>query len=147
MSRENVELIRRVYAAVAGNDLETAYGCLHPEIEFHTYANAPAAGVYRGRDSTQHAVPKGGRQEISVQLAELDHPRWSPRRAPFLLHASGGGRGRRAHRVVGKLATDIRDVPPLRRDRPRPSVDAADLVDHVAHRRISQIDRGAVLVR
>jgi ketosteroid isomerase-like protein len=104
MSRENVELIRRVYAAVAGNDLETAYGCLHPEIEFHTYANAPAAGVYRGRDavrrynedlfaqfesvrlqvdevaeagdrvvvmSTQHAVPKGGRQEISVQLAEV----------------------------------------------------------------------------
>ena len=91
-------------AAVARNDLEAASDGLHPEIEFHTYANAPAAGVYRGRDavrrynedlfaqfesvrlevdevvdagqrvvvmSTQHAVPKGGRQEISVQLAEV----------------------------------------------------------------------------
>ena len=104
MSQENVELVRQVYAAVARNDLESASDCLHPEIEFHTYANAPAAGVYRGRDavrsynedlfaqfesvrlevdevvdagqqvvvmSTQRAVPKGGRQEISVQLAEV----------------------------------------------------------------------------
>ena len=104
MPVENVEIVRRLYAAVARNDLETASDCLHHEIEFHTYASAPAAGVYRGRDSvrsynedlfaqfesvrlevdevvdagervvvmsTQHAVPKGGRQEISVQLAEV----------------------------------------------------------------------------
>ena len=86
------------------NDLDAAYSCLHPDIEFHTYAESPAAGVYRGRDavrkynedlfkqfesvrheieevvdagervvvlSTQHAVPKGGQQEIDVHMAEV----------------------------------------------------------------------------
>jgi ketosteroid isomerase-like protein len=104
MSQENVELIRRTYEAVAGNDLDGAYAYLHPEIEFHTYAESPAAGVYRGREavrkynedlfeqfesvrfeiaeivdagdrvvvvSTQHAVPKGGRQEIDVRMTEV----------------------------------------------------------------------------
>ena len=104
MSQENVDLICRAYEAVARNDLDAAYACLHPEIEFHTYAESPAAGVYRGRDavrkynedlfeqfesvrleiaeivdagervvvvSTQHAVPKGGRQEIDVRMAEV----------------------------------------------------------------------------
>jgi uncharacterized protein len=104
MSRRNVELIRRAYEAVARNDVDAASACIHPEIEFHTYADSPAAGVYRGRDavrrynedlfeqfesirfeieeivdagerlvvvSTQHAVPKGGRQEIDVRVTEV----------------------------------------------------------------------------
>jgi ketosteroid isomerase-like protein len=104
MSRENVQLLRRLYEAVGRNDFDTTNSCLHPEIEFHTYAKSPAAGVYRGRDavrkynedlfapfetvrfeidevidagprvvvlSTQHAVPKGGRQEMDVQIAEV----------------------------------------------------------------------------
>jgi uncharacterized protein len=104
MSQENVELIRRVYDAVTRNDLDAAYFCLHPEVAFHTYAESPSAGVYRGRDavrrynedlfaafesvrfdvdevvdagqrlvvmSTQHAVPKGGHQEMDVQIAEV----------------------------------------------------------------------------
>ncbi len=104
MSQENVELIYRAYEAVTRNDLDAAYSCLHPDIEFHTYAESPAAGVYRGRDavrkynedlfkqfesvrheieevvdagervvvlSTQHAVPKGGQQEIDVHMAEV----------------------------------------------------------------------------
>jgi ketosteroid isomerase-like protein len=103
MSQENVELIRRAYQAYARNDAD-AYTYLHPEIEFHTYAASPAAGIYRGRDavrkynedlfeqfesvrieieevvdagervvvmSTQHAVPKGGQQEIAVRMAEV----------------------------------------------------------------------------
>ena len=104
MSQENVELMRRVYEAVARSDLNAAYAYLHPEIEFHTYAESPAAGVYRGREavrkynedlfeqfesvrfeiaeivdagdsvvvvSTQHALPKGGRQEIDVRMTEV----------------------------------------------------------------------------
>jgi limonene-1,2-epoxide hydrolase len=104
MSRENVELIRRAYEAVARNDLDAASACIHPEIEFHTYGESPAAGVYRGKDavrqynedlfeqfesvrfevaeildagervvvvSMQHALPKGGRQEIAVRVTEV----------------------------------------------------------------------------
>ena len=104
MSPENVEIVRRAFDAYVRGDLDTAYSYLHPEIEFHTYADSPQAGVYRGRDavreynedlfaqfeslrveveefvdagdhvivvSTQHAVPKGGRQEIDVHMAEL----------------------------------------------------------------------------
>ncbi len=104
MSQENVELVRRVYEAAARDDPDAAYASLHPEVEFHTYAESPAAGVYRGRDavrkynddlfeqfesvrveveevvdagervvvvSTQHAVPKGGHQEINVRMTEV----------------------------------------------------------------------------
>ena len=104
MSQKNVELIRRVYAAASGSDPDAAYAFLHPEIEFHTYAESPAAGVYRGSDavrkynqdlfaqfesvrveieevvdageqvvvvSMQHAVPKGGHQEINVRMTEV----------------------------------------------------------------------------
>jgi ketosteroid isomerase-like protein len=104
MSQENVEIVRQAFEAYVGGDLDAAYSYLHPEIEFHTYADSPQAGVYRGRGavreyneelfgqfeslrieleefidagdhvivvSTQHAVPKGGRQEIDVHMAEL----------------------------------------------------------------------------
>jgi uncharacterized protein len=104
MSQENVEIVRQAFDAFARGDLDAAYSFAHPEIEFHTYADSPEAGVYRGREavreyneelfaqfeslrieveefvdagdhvivvSTQHAVPKGGRQEIDAHLAEL----------------------------------------------------------------------------
>src|SRR5262245_44611619 len=104
MSEENVELVRRLYEAADRDDSEAAYACIHPEIEFHTYAQSPQAGVYRGKEAmrkynedlfgqfesvrvevdelldagdrvvvvnTQHAVPKGGRQPMSVQLNEV----------------------------------------------------------------------------
>jgi len=104
MSQENVEVVRAVYEAVERGDLDTANSYLHPEIQFHTYAHSPEAGVYRGKEAvrkyneelfgqfeslrieleelidagdrviavtTQHAVPKGGREEIEVHMAEL----------------------------------------------------------------------------
>jgi ketosteroid isomerase-like protein len=104
MSQENVEIVRGAYAAATRNDLDAAGAYLHPEVEFHTYAESPSAGVYRGREavrkynedlfaqfesvsfeveevldagewivvvSTQHAVPKGGQQEISVRMTEV----------------------------------------------------------------------------
>jgi ketosteroid isomerase-like protein len=49
MSAENVEIVRRVYDAVRTGDLDTANSYIHPEIEFHTYAYSPEAGVYRGK--------------------------------------------------------------------------------------------------
>jgi ketosteroid isomerase-like protein len=113
MSPENVDVVRRAYEyfnlwaahpnAEPFRDPEVE-SLLHPEVEFHTYVNAPEAGVYCGRDavieynqrlfeqfaslridveelvdaadrvvvvSTQHAIPKGGQQEIQVHMAEV----------------------------------------------------------------------------
>jgi ketosteroid isomerase-like protein len=104
MSEENVELVVRAYEAANRGDFDSGDRYVHPEIEFHTYAQSPEAGVYRGKEamrkynenlfgqfetirfeldelldagdrvvavSTQHAVPKGGRQEMTVQVAEV----------------------------------------------------------------------------
>jgi ketosteroid isomerase-like protein len=104
MSQENVELVRAAYEAANGGEFDTANSYMHPEIEFHTYAQSPQAGVYRGKEAvlkynmdlfeqfekirfevdelvdagdrvvvvtTQHAVPKGGRQEMHVHVAEV----------------------------------------------------------------------------
>ena len=57
---ENVEVVRRVYAsfnrwgARPQRDLLRTPGVealFHPDVEFHTYASSPEAGVYRGRDA------------------------------------------------------------------------------------------------
>ena len=53
MSEENVEVVRRVYDAANRGDLEAAQACLHPDIEFHTYAQSPEAGVYRGKEAVR----------------------------------------------------------------------------------------------
>jgi ketosteroid isomerase-like protein len=60
MSEQNVDLVRRAYesfnrwgARPQGDPLRTlgVESPLHPEVEFHTYANSPEAGVYRGREA------------------------------------------------------------------------------------------------
>ena len=104
MSQETVEIVRAVYAAVERGDLAATESYIHPDIEFHTYINAPEAGVYLGKEAvqrynetlfaqfetlrieveelvdagdrvivvtTQHAVPKGGENEIEVRMAEV----------------------------------------------------------------------------
>jgi ketosteroid isomerase-like protein len=104
MSRENVDLVRAGYEAANRGGFASAISYAHPEIEFHTYAQSPEAGVYRGKEAvqkynedlfeqfesiqfeieeivdagdrvvvmtTQHAVPRGGRQEIHVRIAEV----------------------------------------------------------------------------
>jgi ketosteroid isomerase-like protein len=104
MSQENIEIIRRAYEAANRGDFAGADAYVHPDVEFHTYAQSPEAGVYRGKEavrkynenlfgqfesirfdveeiidagdrvvvlSTQHAVPKGGQQEMSVRVAEV----------------------------------------------------------------------------
>jgi ketosteroid isomerase-like protein len=58
MSPDNVMVVRRAYeafnrwAAQPGNpSLRAASEWLHPEVEFHTYATSPEAGVYRGQEA------------------------------------------------------------------------------------------------
>jgi ketosteroid isomerase-like protein len=53
MSEENVEIVRRTYEAANRGDLDSANLHVHPEIEFHTYAQSPEAGVYRGKEAVQ----------------------------------------------------------------------------------------------
>ena len=58
MSQENVEIVRRLFEAYnrwgvnpRGARNPEVVALLHPEYEFHTYARAPKAGVYRGREA------------------------------------------------------------------------------------------------
>jgi ketosteroid isomerase-like protein len=53
MSKENVEIVRRTYEATNQGDYDTAESYIHPEIEFHTYARSPEAGVYRGKQAVR----------------------------------------------------------------------------------------------
>jgi ketosteroid isomerase-like protein len=48
-----VELVRRAYEAFNREDWDAAYACFHPEIEWHTYENAPEAGLYHGREAVR----------------------------------------------------------------------------------------------
>jgi ketosteroid isomerase-like protein len=80
MSQENVEIVRRAYesfnrwAAHPEDDplvnpkVESLF---HPEVEFHTYPNAPEAGVYRGRDAVIAYNQRLFEQFESVRI-ELD---------------------------------------------------------------------------
>ena|SRR5438093_13282274 len=60
MAPENVDVVRRAYKSfnrwAAHPEVEPfadpkVESLLHPEVEFHTYADSPEAGVYRGRDA------------------------------------------------------------------------------------------------
>ena len=55
MSKENVEIVRRVYEAVSAN-LEVPTELLDPDYEFVDTDMAPAMGVIRGRDAVQEAL-------------------------------------------------------------------------------------------
>jgi ketosteroid isomerase-like protein len=82
MSQENLEIVRRAYEtfnrwganpeAQPFRDPE-AEVLLHPEIAFHTYANAPEAGIYRGREAVLDYNQRLFEQfeSIHIELAEL----------------------------------------------------------------------------
>ena len=46
-----MELARRAFEAVNRGGFAAPSDYIHPEVEFHTYAQAPEAGVYRGREA------------------------------------------------------------------------------------------------
>ena len=78
MSQENVELVRRAYEAFnrwAAQPQVAPFpeSLLHPEVEFHTYANSPEAGVYRGRDAVISYNQRlfGQFQSTRIELEEL----------------------------------------------------------------------------
>jgi ketosteroid isomerase-like protein len=80
MSHESVEVVRRVYELFnewgahprAGRHPEIP-PLLHPQIEFHTYAGAPEAGIYRGREAVleYHEHVFGQFETARIELEEL----------------------------------------------------------------------------
>jgi ketosteroid isomerase-like protein len=80
MSQENVEVVRRAYELFNQWGIHPGGGrnpeippLLHPEVEFHTYAGAPEAGVYRGRDAVveYHERVFGQFESVRIELEEL----------------------------------------------------------------------------
>ena len=56
MSEENVELVRRRFAAALGGDWDTALEDLDPDVEIHDYDIPDAGGVFRGHDGYREWV-------------------------------------------------------------------------------------------
>jgi ketosteroid isomerase-like protein len=80
MSQENVEIVRRAYEAFnrwgvhpGGAPSTEMPPLLHPEVEFHTYANVPEPGVYRGREAviSYHERVFGQFESVRIELEEL----------------------------------------------------------------------------
>ena len=80
MAQETVEIARRLFEAFnrwgvnpRGARSPEITPLLHPEIQFHTYARAPEAGVYRGREAViaYHERVFGEFENIRVELDEL----------------------------------------------------------------------------
>jgi ketosteroid isomerase-like protein len=53
MSRENVEIVRRIAEAFDRGGLDAVGSYFHPDIEWHEDPSFPEAGVYRGIDAVQ----------------------------------------------------------------------------------------------
>jgi hypothetical protein len=50
MSQDNVEIVRRAYAAFHRHDFDTALEAVDPNIEWHQITQFPDRAVYRGRE-------------------------------------------------------------------------------------------------
>jgi ketosteroid isomerase-like protein len=74
MAQENVELVRDAYeffnrwAANPEAEPLSDSSLLHPDVEFHTYADSPEAGVYRGRDAVTEYNQRLFEQFESVRI-------------------------------------------------------------------------------
>jgi ketosteroid isomerase-like protein len=80
MSQGNIEVVRRTYEMFNEWGVDPRPGgkpelppLLHPEVVFHTYAGAPEAGVYRGRDAVveYHERVFGQFESVRIEVEEL----------------------------------------------------------------------------
>ncbi len=78
MSRENVEIVNRIYEAIARGDVGTVLALYDPEVEW-IFARSPFRGlvkddVYRGHDGLRRFIREryeDAWEEIKDELAEL----------------------------------------------------------------------------
>src|SRR4051794_18535715 len=76
MSQENVDTVRRMYAAYARGDFEAGLSCLDPNIEFSQPEDEPGGGTYHGHAGVIEAFVKwtGAWEDYRVEVEELtDH--------------------------------------------------------------------------
>ena len=53
MSKENVELHRRLVAPFNRHDIEAFIACLDPSVEYHSVMTVPGGAVYHGHDGVR----------------------------------------------------------------------------------------------
>jgi ketosteroid isomerase-like protein len=74
MSQENVEIVRRSFAAYARGDIEETLSYIDPEGELHSAIIGGAEGnVYRGHDGFRrwHAETEAAFEELTTELTEF----------------------------------------------------------------------------
>ena len=72
MSRENVEIVRRILDAYLAGDFQTALGRIDPEVEFDL-SMRPDGKVYRGHDGIVEGLRTwtGTWEDYSLEITEL----------------------------------------------------------------------------
>ena len=109
MSRENVELVRRMYEAYARGDAEVSLSYLDREIVFSQPEDEPGAGTYHGHEGVIQAFVKwtGAWDDYRVEVEELrdfgDHVLATTRH-----HGRGKGSGAVVEHQIFQLWT-VRD--------------------------------------
>jgi ketosteroid isomerase-like protein len=68
MSGDNVEIVRRTYAAFNRRDWDTLLEGLDPEVEWHQITQFPDRAVYRGREDMMDRFLK---QQLIEQFADF----------------------------------------------------------------------------
>ena len=94
MSRENVEVVRRVSDAYNRRDVEAMLDELHPEIEWYPWLQVQLGGgatVYRGHEGVRDGV-RDGEDAFSEVRAELSEVRDLGERAVAIGHLRGRGK-------------------------------------------------------
>jgi uncharacterized protein len=73
MSRENVEIVRRMYDAFARGEYDTSLSYCDAEIEFSQPAGEPGGGTHHGREGVIQAFAQwlGAWDDYRVEVGEL----------------------------------------------------------------------------
>jgi ketosteroid isomerase-like protein len=73
VSRENVEIVRRIYEAWNSGNAEAAIEVLAPEVEWHVQPNFPDPGTWRGRDEVVQRLTDvaGSWDRLRINVQEL----------------------------------------------------------------------------
>ena len=73
MSAENVELVRRRFAAALDDDWETALEALDPDLEIHDYDIPDAGGIFRGHEGYRQWVKRWTEGWESTRMEQAEY--------------------------------------------------------------------------
>ncbi len=72
MSDENVEFVRRRFAAALEDDWETALEALDPDVEIHDFDMPDAGGIYRGHEGYREWVMRWREAWESTRIEDAE---------------------------------------------------------------------------